>query len=421
MFKLYYKDFSQNHLKWYRSFTLFTLKKPTVSKTINHFVTKIFVTFFLFNFSQGFIYAESKYATDISYLVVDFKYSQKHGIKICEVQHGSLSSLLGDLYISGGDGSISPQIANFFTRFSANKWAAGLIYPPVKRSLDAKGWVFEATISKLIKDQAFLERAALIPANPFSINSYAGFVYADFDIVRNYKYFHETYPGILFLNAATFPYWRDKFKMNTLFDHNDELRQYKADWRLYPKKYDPHLAWKIQEEMPSELYVIKPRGETLANGVLVVKNSELDTVLKMILDPLPILEKHPDKRYSYWFKNKDDTFLVEKYYPSDLLSFPLPLNDKISSEEIYHYDPTMRLAFILQYEEGKMTYHRLGGFWKLPCKALEEEGTLNELRITCGEIPFYTSVEPELLNEVNAHMEQAMLLLYEEMLHENIS
>ncbi len=54
---------------------------------------------------------------DVSYLVADFKYSQKHGLKICEVQHGALSAIDGDLYISGEDGSISPLIADFFARF----------------------------------------------------------------------------------------------------------------------------------------------------------------------------------------------------------------------------------------------------------------------------------------------------------------
>ncbi|MDP1880412.1 MAG: hypothetical protein Q8K60_05685, partial [Parachlamydiaceae bacterium] len=188
------------------------------------------------------------------------------------------------------------------------------------------------------------------------------------------------------------------------------------DWRLYPKKYELILSARIQYEMPSELYVIKPRREALANGVIVVANKDLDNVLKIILDPLAILEKHPDKKYSYWWKNKDDTFLIEKYYESDYLCFTLPLGGKLFCEAEYHYDATMRLAFMLQYDRGKMTYHYLGGFWKLPCKALEEEGTLNEKRISCCKPPYYRTIDPELLKEVNAQMEKAMLLLYKIML-----
>jgi hypothetical protein len=51
--------------------------------------------------------------------------------------------------------------------------------------------------------------------------------------------------------------------MNTLFDQNNALKQYKADWRLYPKKSKPSLK-------PSELSVIKPRKEALAKGVIIV-------------------------------------------------------------------------------------------------------------------------------------------------------
>lgn len=169
--------------------------------------------------------------------------------------------------------------------------------------------------------------------------------------------------------------------------------------------------------MPSEFYVIKPRGESLANGVIVVANRDLDGVLQMILDPSASLEKQSDKKYAYWRKNREDVFLIEKYYTSDCLCFSHPLSETMSYEGAYHYDATMRLAFILQYDGGNMTYHSLGGFWKLPSKALEEEGTLNEKMISCCKPPFYMAVDPELLKEVNAHMERAMLLLYEMMLN----
>ena len=385
-----------------------------------------YILFNLINLNWIFIYAEPKYPkypVDISYLVSDFKYSKEYGLKICEVQHGALSAIAGDLYISGKDGSISPMIADFFARFPIKKWAAGLIYPPLKRSLEAKEWNVEQSLKAILNNPTFLACATSQPINRFFINSYKGIVYADFDIVRNFNSYYKTYPGIVFMNAATFPYWRDKYKMNALFSLNDELKQYKADWRLYPKKYDSFLSERIQEEMPSEFYVIKPRGEVLANGVIVAANRDLDSVLQMILEPLASLKKHPDKKYSYWWKNKDDTFLIEKYYKSDYLCFSLPLlvgSEKISCEAEYHtkyhYDATMRIAFILQYDGGIMTYHCLGGFWKLSSKALEEEGTLNETRISCCRPPFYKAVDQALLKEVNTHMEKAMLLLYQIML-----
>ncbi|MFV0339404.1 MAG: hypothetical protein ACK5MA_02060 [Parachlamydiaceae bacterium] len=346
------------------------------------------------------------YPADISYLVSDFKYSQEHGIKICEVQHGSLSALLGDLFIEGGDGKISPKIAEYFSQFLMEKWTLSSIYPPLKRSLAANGWNLSLPFRKLLQDPTFLTCAVSPPLDPSLILSYGGIVYADQSIVQDYNSYCKAYPGILFLNAAIFPYWRDKYKMNALFELDDKLKQYKAEWRLYPKKYDAQLADRIQEEMPSEFYVIKPRREFLGNGVLIISSDELDQVLSMILEPTASLKKHPDEKYSFWTKNREDSFLIEKYYRSDYIH--------LSSKN--HYDATMRLVFILKYDEGKMSYHCMGGYWKLPCKAIEEEGTLNEKHISFGDPPFYKAIDQELFNEVNAQMERAMLLLYDKML-----
>jgi hypothetical protein len=44
---------------------------------------------------------------------------------------------------------------------------------------------------------------------------------------------------------------------------------------------------------------------------------------------------------------------------------------------------------------GNMTYHCLGGFWKLPSKALEGKGTLNEKMLSCSRPPFCAAVDPE--------------------------
>ncbi|HEV2601774.1 MAG TPA: hypothetical protein VGT41_05800 [Candidatus Babeliales bacterium] len=380
-------------------------------------MNKLFLScIILINFAWILIYAELQYPADVSYLVSDLKYSQEHGLKICEVQHGALSALSGDLYVSGEDGAISPKIADFFTFFPIKKWAAGLLYPPLQRSLAVKEWQIVPSVKILLQDSTFLECAKVHSVDPCCITSYAGIVYADLDIVGNFDYYRKLCPGILFLNAATFPYWNDKYKMNALFDYNDELKQYKADWRIYPKKYDVSLSQQIQQEMPGELYVIKPRKESLANGVIVVANKDLDTVLQMILEPIATLEKHPDKKYAYWWKNRDDSFLIEKYYTSDYVCFSAPLSGNMSCATEYQYDATMRIACIMHYDGGRMRYHSLGGFWKLPAKSLQEQGTLNEQRISCCKPPFYTAVDSQLLKEVNTHIERAMLLLYEIML-----
>ena len=51
---------------------------------------KILCILFFLNLHSIFIYTQPQYPADISYMVADVKYSQEHGLKICEVQHGDL-------------------------------------------------------------------------------------------------------------------------------------------------------------------------------------------------------------------------------------------------------------------------------------------------------------------------------------------
>jgi hypothetical protein len=361
-----------------------------------------------------------KYPVDISYVVTDFKYSKKDGLKICEVQHGSLSVFKGDLLLHGQDGTISSKIAQYFSKFNVKKWATNRTYAPLKRSLPANEWEFHESFKSVTQCPKFLELSAIIPADPYNIESYSAMAYADHYVVKNIDTFRKLCPGIVFINAAILPYWVDKQQMSQLFESCDELKQYKADWKVYDKKYDPALSEKIQQDMPSDLYVIKPRKEFLGNGVIVVASQDLDATLELILEPADTLKDLSDAKYAYWDKNHDENFIVEKYYESDYLTFPQPLNNHTAPLGQYDYDTTMRIAMMLEYNNGHMTYHNLGGFCKLPCKALQEQGTLNEIRTSYGEPPFYRAIDPELLEEIDIHMEKAMLLLYDVMLNQEI-
>lgn len=352
------------------------------------FVWVFFISIFLI---AEPLFAESKYPADVSYLFADIKYSQKEGIKICDIQNGSLA-----------DG------AELFIHFPIKKWVVGPIPPLLKKSFAAERWESKQSIQALLQDPNFLKLALIPPHDPSSMHSYAGIVYGDND----FSIYRKAYPGILFVNAATFSYGRDQYKMNTLFEHTHALKKYKADWRVYPKKYDALLSARIQKEIPAEFYVLKLKNQMLANEGLVVANSDLNAVLKMILNPSFHAGKNSDKGYSYWEKNKDGVFFVEKYYKSDYIRFSLSSNSKIVDKVGHHYDGTLRLLFILQYDKGKITYHSLAGFWMLPAKALEEKARLNEKKISYGTPGFYKAVEPELLKQVDAQMKTAILHVY---------
>ena len=384
---------------------------------------KKFIFIVLLNFCWTSVHAEPKYPVDISYLVTDFKYSREHGIKICEVQHGILSALRGDAFVTGGNGNIPIRFAKFFNQFPMKKWVVGSMYKPLMSILSANRWSSPNSFDKLKRNSAFLKYARTPPADPYSISSYAGIVYGSRYLVNNLDQVHKDFPGIIFLDSAVMQYWIDKYKVNSLFSKNEELKPFKADWKLYPKGYDPFLAERIQEDMPSDIYVIKPRGEFLGNGVIIVASEDLDEVLQLILEPNLDLQTNPNPSYAYWSKNNDETFLIEKYYKSDYLQFVDKLSERGDAIPTkyganFHYDATMRIVFLMEYEKGEMHYHCLGAYWKLPCKAIEENGTMNEKHISFGEVPFYRSVDPELFEEINAQMEKAMLLLYEEMLND---
>lgn len=350
------------------------------------------------------------YQADITYLVADLKYSKENELKICEVQHGCLSALTGDVYVNQVNGLIAPNFTNFFDKILVKKWIVGAIFFSLRKCLEDKGWLYHRSMRTLSRDAIFLDYAKSQNNNTSSISSYKAIVYATRDIVNDFNFYSASFPGVLFIDAASLPYWLDKNKMNILFNTSDELKLCKADW-LICSKSDVTLVERLQREMPSSYYVIKPQGEFLGNGVIVVANEDLYKVFQIILNPNDNLKKHPDKRYSYWYRNKDNTFIVEKYYHSDYLQFNKP-NENLN----YSYDATMRIAFILQYDNNYMTYHCLGGFWKLPFKAIEEYGTLNEKSISCCYPPFYAAIDPELMKEVNIKLEKAMLLFYQVML-----
>lgn len=317
-------------------------------------------------------------STGISYMATDFKYSKEHGIKICEVQHGAFSSMNGDIYLSEDEnGTIANNFAKYFDKFDMKKWMVGAIYSPIKRCLLKKGWIWYSSFEYLFADSEFK----------------SGIVFATCEIANGQPFDVTKYPDVILIDAGTFGLCNNKIKMNSLF--TDELAKYKADWVEYPKKYDGELIESIKKTMQSDLYVIKPFREFLANGIIVASSEELDSVMQKIISKDKLTGK-----YFYWQNNKDPSFIIEKYYKSDYTTFN---NDE-------YYDPTMRIAFIL----NNSTYHCLGGFWKLPKSPVEGSRDLNDTSISHGAGPFYKTVDKELFEEVNKEMETCMLLFDEQ-------
>lgn len=357
------------------------------------------------------LWAEYQYPADISYMVADLKYSKEHGLKICEIQHGILSTLIGDTMLNGENGLIPPQVIDVFKQFPAKKWS----YTPqiscqsllnvINNALD---WKKAATFDLLMNDYEFAQTARKAPLDPSNVATYHGMLYVKPLTFTNYEQFQQSHPGILLIDAATHPYWIDKYKMTRLFASAPELAQVKPEWGLYAKVYTDMLAEQIQNDIGGDIFVIKPRGAFLGNGVIITSKEDLDHTLQYILNKSPALAADPDKSYRHWNKDSFDSFLVERYYPSDLIH--------VAEHDNKLFEPTMRAAFILIYNNHKIEFKFLGGYWLLPFKSVDEEGTLNERKKAYCKIPYFTQASESVLQEVQKSMEASIPVLYQQML-----
>lgn len=370
---------------------------------------------FLFILIQPAVIAngsEEKYPVDISYMVADLKYSKEHGVKICEVQHGVLSTFLGDVFLHGRKGTLSPLIAEVFAEFPLTKWGVGLqdVFAPLRTSLEKSAdWKAMPNIEILMQDTEFIQNARLAPDNPYIIASYRGMVlFSKLPKSIDVEKFQKEHPGILVTDRPTAAFWKDKYKMSLLFTREPLLARIKPEWGIYPKQYSRTLAAQIIEEIPSDAYVIKPRGAFLGNGIIITSNDELDRTLKYILTDKTALRVNKDHSYNYWARNSEDSFIVEKYYPSDAIS--------VQSLEGKLFEPTMRVAFIMLYNNRQIDFRFLGGYWILPHQSLEEEGSLNDRKKAYCKAPYFAAASSEVLAEVKKELEITMPLLYKEML-----
>jgi hypothetical protein len=164
-------------------------------------------------------------------------------------------------------------------------------------------------------------------------------------------------------------------------------------------KYDCHIL---------TIFVIKPRGAFLGNGVIIVAKEDLNETLNYILNKSDALAKDTDGSYSYWQKDRFDSFLVEKYYPSDPV--------QVEAQDGKLFEPTMRVAFILIYDNKIIDFRFLGGYWLLPNKAIDEPASLNEQKKAYCKVPFFTKVSDTVLEEVRQQLAATLPLLYQKML-----
>jgi hypothetical protein len=151
----------------------------------------------------------------------------------------------------------------------------------------------------------------------------------------------------------------------------------------------------------------------MGNGIIIVERNELDKTLKRILCPenKSILQHMKDTSYSYWHRDKNQSFIVESYETSK----PIPVNGKL-------FNGTMRVVFVLTHdltqENDIIDVHFLGSYWKLPILPISANGTMNEKNksnIKKGTIPS-AKVAPKDYETVKQELRKILPKIYKKML-----
>lgn len=357
------------------------------------------------------IWGESAYPVDLSFLVADLKYSQEHGVKICEVQQGIVSNFKGEAFANGGVSVVANNLMDVFALYLKDGWTIKRNHcdASIKKLLEAhNSWHLCSNESAIYNDPYFLELASEDIYDPCNLFDYHGFVYLKCRSVKKMDGLHEKYPGIVFIDRATAPYWVDKAKVSKLFDLDPRLQEIKPRYGIYKTGYTSQLAGQIINDLQTKYYVIKPKGSFLGKGVIIVSENDLDSTLKYIFCKSNKLKNDQDGSYNYWYTCNAKEFIVEQFYPSDPLKVK-HLGDK-------PYQPTMRVSYVFAFSEGEVTLHFLGAHWLLPKKSLSEKGSLNDLHKGYCVIPHYVTVDPDLLEQVLIELEEPMKLLYQKML-----
>src|SRR5438105_10554090 len=60
---------------------------------------------------------------DVSFLIVDMKYSNENGIQICEIQHGVDSAFKGEAFTNGGKSMIAENLLSELNKYYPLSWA----------------------------------------------------------------------------------------------------------------------------------------------------------------------------------------------------------------------------------------------------------------------------------------------------------
>ena len=380
---------------------------------LNESVASLAAPKYLTRTYQPVLFTTSSYPVDISFMIADIKFNGD-SLKVLEFGEGTRSKFKGfdALY---GDGKIWSRFWNYLSQFNLPMWYVGpqLRTQPAKDQISFNeftelGGSYCPSKQELTKQLHKKPVARLNEAT--KIEDYSGIAMFRHQNASSPQAieFKKHNPHAIILNYASAPYVNNKFLSNTLFESPD-VENYKPLWKKYPKRYTKKLAKQVIEDIPADIYVIKPINAFKGNGIIMTTKSRLDFMLKNIINKTAIVRNSPNPTYNHWGKDTNDVFIVERFEHS-----------KTIWTDGKPYEPTLRMVFTLHYSEKIITITFLGSYWKLPMRSLDEPGTLVERTKSSidpeGKRPSSVVVDAADMEQAKTILSQVLPKLYIKML-----
>ncbi|ADI37413.1 hypothetical protein [Waddlia chondrophila] len=346
-----------------------------------------------------------------TFMIADLKHNDEEGIKICELQAGSLSAFRGYDWLTGEPGAVSKKVMKMLNQFGHSLWvlSGSISDPSIQKEMKTQKVNVTKNLSELYKNKTFIQQANLPVKDPYDLSSYPVLLIASPKrFQNNLESFQEQFPNVLILDLPSYPYWKNKYEMSLLLRETPELEQIKPHWELFSRAMTSEEIQSSHTHFSSEYVVIKPLNAFLGNGVILLERTKLPEILQLIWKSPKKLPDSSDKGYSYWKKARDKHLIVEEFHLSD----PVAVSHLKGKE----YDPTLRVVFMLWHEHGEIQMDFVELHWKLPKKSLSEKGSFSEKHKSYGQIPHFALVEPEREEAIKHQLRETMPLLYAKML-----
>lgn len=365
------------------------------------------------NIYCGIPYFGDQICADISFCIVDFKFDGQN-FKICEFGEGRRSAF------KGMNRFYWDKYWNYLKQFNLPIWHVGGFYLPKEfdemrapESLIKCGGAILPSLEKLEQCSKFktLVNDRHIE-NPYKISNYKAIICTSFmdDKVRKFK---EKYPNILIWDLATAFYVNSKINTVELLN-DDEFSRYSPKFKILNRlnscnvsNYAQESAKEIIKEFKCDYYVIKPACGTMGRGVFIVSRNELAKTLKYTLRLYNSKKKsrNIDSRFKSWVDDKSKLCLVQEFVGSKIIQ----VDGKL-------YEPTMRLIFILCYDNCVPKIEILGGYWKIPNVSLDEKCDLTMKLKSGTSHETKAEIDPEDYQKVTKILQEFMPRLYLKML-----